>query len=321
MLAPSGLAAINLVNFTVLRSGDHVLLSDAMYGPTRDAALKLLKPLGVQAAFYDPHASGRISRVLRRNTRLVWIESPGTITMEMQDVDAIACAARRHGARVAMDNTWATPLFFRPLDHAVDFSVQALTKFVGGHSDLLLGSVAVRDEAWFRRLRDVQGLLGIGVSADDCFLALRGLGTLALRLERQAATALELAQWLEKRTEVARVLHPALEADPGHALWKRDCAGAGAVFSINLRDRRWSAARSFVDGLRLFRIGASWGGIQSLVAAYPVPPPRRYRIHGSAPFVRLSVGLEDPADLISDLRAGLRRILGGTGRPISRRKR
>jgi cystathionine beta-lyase len=166
----------------------------------------------------------------------------------------------------------------------------------------------------------VQGLLGIGVSPDDCFLALRGLGTLALRVERQAATSLQLAIWLEKRAEIARVLHPALESDPGHALWKRDYAGAGAVFSIILRDRRWSAARNFVDGLRLFKIGASWGGIHSLVAAYPAPPPRLYRAHSSAPFVRLSVGLEDPTDLIADLRAGLRRIRGGTSRPKSRRK-
>jgi cystathionine beta-lyase len=306
VLAPSGLAAIALVNFAVLRAGDQVLLSDAMYGPTREAALKLLAPLGVEATFYDPLAGGRISARMKANTRLVWIESPGTITMEMQDVPAIAAAARRAGALVAMDNSWATPLRFRPLEHGVDYSVQALTKFIGGHADLLLGSVAVRRPALFRRLRDTQGLLGSAVSADDCALALRGIGTLAVRLERQNATALALAKWLASRREVGRVLHPALPSDEGHRLWKRDCRGAGAVFSLVLRDSRWCASRDFVDRLHLFRLGASWGGIHSLVSVYAAPPARQFGARGiDSPVIRLSAGLEDPADLIADLRDAL----------------
>lgn len=306
VLAPSGLAAINLVNFAALRAGDHALLSDAMYGPTRTAAVKLFGPLGVETEFYDPLYGAMIAARIRKNTRLVWLESPGTITMEVQDVRAIAKAVRARRVLLAMDNTWATPLRFRPLEHGVDFSIQALTKYVGGHSDLLLGSVAVRDETLFRRLRDAQGLLGIGASPDDCFLALRGLGTLAVRMERQFAGALRIARWLATRNEVQRVLHPALETDPGHAIWKRDLSGAGSVFSIVLRNVSWAAARAFTDRLRLFRIGASWGGIHSLVSVYEAPPERCFpKADAIAPIVRLSVGLEDPDDLIADLERGL----------------
>jgi cysteine-S-conjugate beta-lyase len=288
VLAPSGLAAIMLVNFAALKAGDHVLLAEAMYGPTRDAALKLLAPLGVEVGFY------RDTPAFRPNTRLVWVESPGTITMEMLDVPAIAAAARERGVLTAADNTWCSSLYFKPLAHRVDFSVEALTKFAGGHSDLLLGSVAVRDEALFRRLRDVQGLLGIGASADDCFLALRGLETLEIRLERQSAAARQIAQWLAAHPAVKRVLHPALPDDPGHRLWQRDCPGAGAVFSFRLRDASWEAARRFTDALRVFRIGASWGGTRSLVAVYK-----------DGPTLRLSIGLESAGELISDLQTAL----------------
>jgi cystathionine beta-lyase len=307
VLAPTGLAAVNLVNFAVLRAGDHLLLSDAMYGPTRDAAAKLFGALGVRAGYYDPGAAGRIRREMRRNTRLVWLESPGTITMEMQDVAAIAATARKHGALSAMDNTWATPLGFRPLAHGVDFSVLALTKHVGGHGDLLLGSVAVRDERWFRRLRDVQGLLGVGAAADDCFLALRGLETLALRLQRQAASALAIARWLAGQPAVGRVLHPGLAGDRGNALWKRDCPGAGSVFTLLLRAPGWKAASGFADRLKLFRLGASWGGVHSLVAVYREPPARARPALRAGAVLRLSIGLEDPEDLIADLRSALKR--------------
>jgi len=307
VLAPTGLAAVNLVNFAMLRAGDHLLLSDAMYGPTREAATKLLGPLGVRAGFYDPGAAGRISREMKRNTRLVWLESPGTITMEMQDVVAIATAARKGGALCAMDNTWATPLGFQPLRNGVDFSVLALTKHVGGHGDLLLGSVAVREERWFRRLRDVQGLLGVGAAADDCFLALRGLETLALRLERQSASALEIARWLVGQPAVGRVLHPGLPGDPGHALWKRDCRGIGSVFTVLLRDAGWKAASAFADRLQLFRLGASWGGVHSLAAVYREPPARARPARRTGALLRLSIGLEEPVDLVADLRSALKR--------------
>jgi cystathionine beta-lyase len=289
VLSPSGLAAIMLVNFAVLRAGDHALFSRSMYGPTRDAAQGLLASLGIEVELYGDNLP------LRRNTRLVWVESPGISTMAMQDVPAIAAAARAHGALVAADNTWCSPRYFKPLAHGVDFSVQALTKFVGGHSDLLLGSVAVRDEALFRRLRNVQGRLGAGPASDDCFLALRGLETLEVRLARQTATALSVARWLSAQPQVERVLHPGLETDPGHALWRRDCRGAGAVFSFLLKDRAWEAARRFTDALRSFRIGASWGGTRSLVAAYKDPS-----------LLRLAVGLESADELIADLDTALK---------------
>jgi cystathionine beta-lyase len=279
-----------------------------MYGPTRDAATDLLVPLGVNAEFYEPRVGGGIAKALKRETRLVWLESPGSLTMEMQDLRAIAKAARKAGALSAMDNTWATPLHCRPLDHGIDFSVQALTKHIGGHSDLLLGSVAVRDPKLFRRLRDMQGLLGTGASPDECSLALRGLDTLAVRLARQTASAMEIAGWLARQPQVARVLHPCLKSDPGHALWMRDCEGAGAVFSLILKDRSWAATRRLVDGLRLFHIGASWGAVQSVVAAYRGQPARAFAGRGpTSPIVRLSIGLEDPADLIADLRVALQK--------------
>ncbi len=288
VLSPSGLAAIMLVNFAVLRAGDHALFPEAMYGPAADAARTLLASLGVGVEFY------RGTPAFRSTTKLLWVESPGSITMAMQDVPALASAARARGVLVAADNTWCSPLFFRPLEHGIDFSVQALTKFVGGHSDLLLGSIAVRDEALFRRLRDTQGLLGAGPSSDDCFLALRGLETLALRLTRQTASALSIARWLSARPEVRLVRHPGLESDAEHALWKRDCPGAGAVFSFCMKDGSWEAARRFTDALRTFRIGASWGGTQSLVAPYKDPPT-----------VRLAIGLESPDELIADLESAL----------------
>ena len=300
VLAPSGLAAVTLVNFALLRAGDHALFSDAMYGPTRDAAAGLLGALGVQVQFYDPLAGEGIAALFKPATRLVWVESPGTLTMEMQDLPAIAGAARARGIAVAADNSWATPLRCRALALGADFSVQALTKFVGGHADLLLGSVAVREEKWFRRLRDVQGLLGIGAAPDECFLALRGLETLELRLERQCAVARQLAQWLAAQQGVERVLHPALPGDPGHALWARDMPGAGAVFSFALADPAWEAARRFTDALERFRIGASWGGVHSLVAAYPSAPARAVRPAPRAgALLRLAVGLE-PVQLLQD---------------------
>jgi cystathionine beta-lyase len=287
VLAPSGLAAIMLVDFAVLRAGDHVLVPAWMYGPAREAATKLLGSLGIEVEVY------RVPQ-MRKNTRLLWMESPGSLTMEMQDVPALAAAARARGVLTAMDNTWCSSRHFKPLRHGVDFSVEALTKFVGGHSDLLLGSVAVRDEALYRRLRDTQGLLGIGPSADDCSLALRGLETLELRLARQTQVALQIAGWLEKHSSVAAVLHPGLPSHPGHAIWNRDCPGAGAVFSFTLKDATWEAARRFTDALRVFRIGASWGGTTSLVAPSKEPL-----------LLRLGIGLEDPHALIADLETAL----------------
>lgn len=288
VLAPSGQAALMLVNFAVLRAGDHLLVPQGMYAPAREAAQKLLGALGVDVETY----SG--TPALRAATRLLWVESPASITMEMQDVPALAAAARERGVLIAADNTWCSPLYFRPLAHGADFAVEALTKHVGGHSDFLLGSVAVRDEALFRRLRDAQGLLGAGPASDDCYLALRGLETLEVRLTRQTASARAVAEWLSRHPAVERVLHPALPADPGHALWKRDCPGAGAVFSFFLKDRSWEAARRFTDALARFRIGASWGGASSLVAAYRDPAT-----------LRLAIGLEPAADLIEDLATAL----------------
>jgi cystathionine beta-lyase len=310
-LAPSGLAAIHLVNETVLGAGDRVLLSDSVYGPTRKNAETLLRRRGIDVVFYDPLVGEGIDALLTPNTRLVWCESPGSLTLEVQDVAAIARACRKHGVLVALDNTWASPLGFRPLAHGVDFSVQALTKHVIGHGDALLGSVAVRDAALYERLRHVANLMGANVSADDCALALRGLQTMAVRLRAQAGSALSIARWLRGQRAIGWLAFPALDTDPGHALWRRDHALAGSVMSFSLRDGGWDAVRRFGDALRVFRLGASFGGTQSLVAVYRGTGERALPRHrGLDHIVRLSVGLEHAEDLLADVSCALSAAAG-----------
>ena len=299
VLVPSGLAAIMLVSSCVLTAGDHVLLPESVYGPTRHVTRELFGKWGVRCSAYPNDIGAGIAQWCEARTRLVWVESPASNTLEMQDVPAIVQAAHAHGALVAMDNTWATPIGFRPLDHGVDFSIQALTKYVGGHSDLLMGAVATRDPQRYRQLRETAELLGYYVSSDECFLALRGLPTLALRLERHFASALRIARALEGHPALASLHYPPLPSDPGHALWQRDFKSGSGLLSFTLRDQRLATIEAFVAALRYFRLGNSWGAVHSLVAVAPLQAPRQGWL------IRLHVGLEDADDLLSDVQQAL----------------
>lgn len=305
----SGLAAITLPLISLLSSGDHLLMVDSVYGPTRRFCDQVLRGFGVETTYYDPLLGAGVADLIRENTRLVFTESPGSLTFEVQDIPAICAAAHGRGVPVAMDNTWATPLFFDALGHGVDISIQAGTKYLGGHSDLLLGLVTTRDQEMFKRLKDTKDALGDCVAPDVCSLALRGMRTMGLRLRHQGRAALELAAWLQGRDGVRRVLHPALAGDPGHDLWRRDFTGSSGLFGVVLDTEDPAARAAFVDALELFRIGFSWGGFESLVVpADPAPlrSARPWREQGL--LVRLNVGLEDLEDLKADLRQGLDRM-------------
>ena len=310
LLVPSGLGAISLVYLALCRSGSRVLIPQSAYGPNRDLAAGLLARFGVVAESYDPLIGGGIDALIRPETALIWTESPGSITMEVQDVPAICAAAKRQGVPVALDNTYAAGVLFDAFAHGVDISVQALTKYVGGHSDLLLGSVSAASPKYLRPLDRARRALGVGVSPDECSLALRGLQTLGVRLEQLERGTLEVARWLAARPEVATVLHPAFPDCPGHDFWRRDFTGSASIFSI-VFDRSLDEAdvARFVDALRLFKIGFSWGGVTSLVMAYP-PIARSGRDYGRR-LVRLNIGLEEPADLIADLERALAEAFGG----------
>ncbi len=302
-VTPGGQAALTLVYLAFSAAGDHVLVPRSIYGPSRDFADEVLRRYGVDVEYYEPTIGAGIEALLRPATSLVWCESPGSVTMEVQDVPAIAAAAHRRGAVVAVDNTYAGGVYFDALGHGADVTMQALTKYVGGHSDLLLGSVTVADRSGYERIGRAQYNLGQAVSPDDCSLALRGLQTLAVRLDAVQRSALAVARWLAARPEVETVLHPALPSCPGHELWARDFTGSTGLFSVVFApgaSRR--AVHAFIDALRLFAIGYSWGGVSSVVATWSLGPRR-------APYgdrlVRLYVGLEDTADLVADLEAGL----------------
>ncbi len=307
VLLSSGLSAVTQALTAFLRRGDHLLIADTVYQPTRAFCQDVLARYGVDVTFYDPRVGADIAGLIRPTTRVVYLESPGSQTFEVQDVPAIAAAARARGAVVMLDNTWATPLHFRAFDHGVDVEIQALTKFVAGHSDLLLGAVTTRTEELYRAVRDGASTFGDCPAPDVCYEALRGLRTLAVRLRHHEASALRVAEWLARRPEVARVLHPALPDDPGHALWKRDFRGASSLFGVLLRTGSVSAVAAMVDGLGLFKIGASFGGFESLIV--PVRPDRTARPWREPGFLlRLHVGLETVEDLIADLEAGLARL-------------
>lgn len=301
VLCPSGLSAASLALLALVRSGDNVLMVDSVYGPVRHLADTLLKQLGVSTTYYDPSAGAGIAGLFGERTSVVYVESPGSLTFEMQDVPAIAAIAHERNALVIADNTWATPLYFKPLAHGADVSLMAGTKYLGGHSDVNIGTVAANAKAW-RQLKETHGSLGLTVGPDDIYLALRGLRTLGVRLERQMTSGLQVAAWLAARPEVARVLHPALPGDPGHDLWRRDMTGASGLFGMVLGGWTEAEAKAFVDGLQLFGIGASWGGFESLAILAKV---RHIRTavpwQAEGPVVRLHIGLEDPADLIADL--------------------
>jgi cystathionine beta-lyase len=303
-VVPGGQAALVLVYLAFCTAGSHALVPESAYGPNKELGPGLLKGLGISVETYPPTIGADVARLIRPETHLIWCESPGSITMEVQDVPAIVAAAHAGGVPVALDNTYAAGMLFDAFAAGVDVSVQALTKYVGGHSDLLLGTVSVRDESAYQRVGPVHRLLGLAVSPDDCALALRGLETLAVRLEALQRSTLAVATWLKQQAEVALVLHPAFPDCPGHDIWTRQFTGSASVFSI-VFEEQWNAARvaRFVDALRLFRIGYSWGGTASLVMAYPAAGSNA-RAYG-ARLVRLNVGLEATEDLIGDLQQAL----------------
>jgi cysteine-S-conjugate beta-lyase len=305
ILAPGGQAAISLINFALLQAGDHILVPASVYYPSRKLTTHLLSRFGVTSTFYDPLIGAGISALFQENTRLVWTESPGSITMEVQDIPAIVAAAHTRNVKVVLDNTWSAGVLFDAFAHGVDITMQAVTKYIGGHSDLLLGSVTIRDDAIHQRLGNAQQLLGLAVSPDDCSLALRGLQTLAVRLSAIENSALQIAKWLAERPEVELVLHPALTSCPGHEFWKRDFLGSSGVFSLVFKSGpTQEQVFAFVDALKLFKVGYSWAGVTSLAISYNIG-----RIPGRAPYdhriVRLNIGLESTTDLIADLEQAL----------------
>ncbi|HVL09144.1 MAG TPA: cystathionine beta-lyase [Burkholderiaceae bacterium] len=315
LLLPSGLAAISLVYFALLKAGDDVLVPDNAYGPNRDHGNWLARDFGLSVRYYDPLIGADIADLIRPETRLIWLEAPGSVTMEVPDVPAIVAAARARGVRTAIDNTWAAGLMFKPFAHGVDISVQALTKYQSGGSDVLMGATIVNDAALQDRLLLTRMRMGWGVSSDDCYLVLRGLQTMPVRLAAHDRAARELAEWLSQRPEIARVLHPALPDCPGHAVWKRDFTGATGLFSVLFQPQVTQAQiDAFIEGLRLFAIGFSWGGAHSLALPYDVPsmrtasdwPPAGKAAGG---LVRFYVGLEDPRDLIADVRQSMEKHL------------
>lgn len=302
VLCPSGLSAISTAILSFVLAGDHVLVPDAVYGPMRTFASDVLARLGVAVEYYDPTNADTISSVLRSTTRIVYIESPGSNTMEMQDIPAIAEAAHRAGAIVIADNTWATPLYCKPFELGADVTLLAATKYIGGHADLMLGTVSGTAECW-QAIRRFHGATGLCVGPDDAWLALRGLRTLEVRLERHQGSALRVAEWLAAHPAVGRVMHPALPTDPGHSLWQRDMTGSTGLFSFTLANADDAAASVFLDALALFGLGYSWGGYESLAVIGSRGLERSFggAAAGSEPLVRLHIGLEDPDDLIADL--------------------
>ena len=311
-LLPSGLAAISAALLSALRAGDHVLVTDSAYGPTRKFCDTVLNRYGIETSYYDPQVGAGIAALMRENTRAVFVEAPGSLSFEMQDIPAIAAAAHARDAVVLMDNTWATPFYFPALDKGVDLSIQAGTKYIGGHSDVMLGVVSANARAW-KDLKHVVGESGLCVGPDDMYLGLRGLRTLAVRLDRHFQSGLTIARWLEGRPEVARVLHPALESDPGHAIWKRDFSGASGLFSIVFQPMPDKAAHAFVNALTLFGIGASWGGYESLAIPFDCAAVRSAtKWNPGGPTVRLHIGLEAVSDLITDLEGGFAAMKAAT---------
>jgi cystathionine beta-lyase len=307
-LTSSGLSAITTAIMSVARAGDHVLVADTVYGPTRHFCDTILATYGVEVSYYDPLLGGAVGDLFRKNTRALFAESPGSLSFELQDVPAIADAAHKRGAAVLMDNTWATPIYFRPHDSGVDLSIQAGTKYLGGHADANLGTISATADYW-PKVKETTGTLGLNPGPEDVFLMLRGLRTLAVRLDRHMESGLKVAHWLEQRPEVARVLHPALPSHPQHAIWKRDFKGACGLFSIVLKPRAQAAVNAFIEGLELFGIGASWGGYESLIIPFDCTKVRTAtKWNPGGPTVRLHVGLEDPDDLIADLTSGFERL-------------
>lgn len=308
VVSGSGKTVINQALTTFLKAGDHLLMVDSTYGPTRQFCDRVLARFGVETTYYDPLIGAEIEAMIRPNTRIVYTESPGSHTFEVQDVPAIAEIAHRHGAIVMLDNTWASPLYFKAFDHGVDVSLHAATKYIGGHSDIMMG-IAVAAEPVYERLRLGMQDLGCYASPDDCYLAQRGLRSMSVRLERHQKNGLALTEWLEGRPEVSRVLYPALPSDPGHRLWKRDFKGASGLFGVVLNACSKAAVTAMLDGMTLFGMGHSWGGYESLMIPSHAEHNRTATTwNPEGPCLRIHAGLEDPDDLIEDLDAGLKRL-------------
>lgn len=301
---PSGLAAIVAALAAFAQSGAHILIADSVYQPTRNFCDKRLRSLGVDIEYYDPAIGAAIAGLIRPETTAVFCESPGSHTFEMQDIPAIAAAAHAKGVAVLADTTWGTPYFFRAFERGVDISIHAGTKYIAGHSDVMMGIVVTNEKYWLRVRRAVADY-GYCVSPDDCYLALRGLRTIGVRMRQQQQSALAIARWLQGRPEVQRVLYPALEGDPGHAIWKRDFSGAASLFGVVLKPASDAAVAALIDALDLFGIGSSWGGFESLAIR---ADPGKYRSatkwNPGGPLLRMHIGLEDPDDLMADLEQG-----------------
>ncbi len=315
-LTPSGLSAISIALLAVLGAGDHLLMVDTAYAPTRRVCDVELKRLGIETTYYDPLVGAGIAALIRDNTRAIFLESPGSQSIEIQDVPAIAAVARARGITTLIDNTWATPLYFQPHKVGVDISIQAGTKYIGGHADVNLGTISAVGEAW-KKVHATHGNMGITISPDDAALGARGLRTLAVRLAQHHRSGLEVAEWLATRPEVSRVLHPALPTDPGHAIWKRDFSGACGLFSLILKPVPEVAVAAFFDALTLFGMGYSWGGYESLAIPFNCSGYRTATTWApEGPAVRLHIGLEDVADLKADLDqafARMKAVAGGDG--------
>jgi cystathionine beta-lyase len=312
-LAPSGAAAIATALLTFTKAGDHILVADTVYQPTRRVCDGPLARFGVETTYYDPTVGAGIAQLMRPNTALVYTESPGSLTFEVQDIPAIAAAAHAQGALVAMDNTWASPLYFKPFAHGVDISIQAGTKYIVGHADAMLGAITVTEPLAHRLVVEAGGL-GICAGTEEMYLGLRGMRTLDVRLERHWRSGVEIARWLEGRPEVARVLHPALPSHPQHDLWKRDFLGASGLFSVVLRPCAKKAVAAMLEGLDLFGMGASWGGYESLVLPFDAAKSRSATAWTpEGPAVRLHIGLESLDDIKADLEAGFARLAAEPG--------
>ncbi len=310
VIVPSGMAAVSTALLGTLAPGDHLLMADTAYEPTRILCEGFLAKIGVETTFYDPMAGAGIAALIRPNTKVIYLESPGSLTFETQDVPAIVAAARARNCLTVIDNTWATPLFFKPPRLGVDMTIYAATKYICGHSDVMMGIVTCRGDLYHQLARTAHSVMGHAASAEDCYQAMRGLRTLHARLVQHQETALTLARWLAARPEVERILHPAFPDTPGHEFWKRDFGGSSGLFGVVLKPCPPDRIEAMLNGMRLFGMGYSWGGYESLIipahttrTAKPWPAPQRT--------LRIHAGLEDPADLIADLADGLARLGGG----------
>lgn len=306
VVLPSGQSALMTTVMAFIRGGDHILISDSCYGALKTFARNWLNNMGVEVEFYSPTINADIEKLVKPNTKMICLESPGTITMEMQDIDTIVSIAKKYNIKTMIDNTWASPLYYKPLDHGINFSIEAATKMFSGHSDILMGSVSLNDQEDYSILRETQSILGQNTSPEDCFLVLRGLDTFEIRMQQQSINTLKVAKWLAQQPQIDNVMFPPLEGDLGHDLWKKQFNGSGCLFSFTFKPAKKLAINAFFNTLKHFPIGASWGGTHSLIAYYPESQQQaRLYTPTTDAIVRISVGLEDPDLLISDLQNAL----------------